>query len=239
MLVSAAAPLTASTFAYWDVLGFEVGGAVLVAGLAVLAVVAAFRRSPHRRPEGADAVSRRHLLEQGAIAVFVAAIAGVVAAALDYVVTAAGSRRGGTYTVGTPEAVRRHLATAATPYYDPVGGFYVVAYPAADLDAAARSYGGAELAGMRIGFVALDQACTHLGCRVPWCPTSRWFECPCHGSRFNGVGELERGPAGRGLDRYALSLVDGEVVVDTRQRIPGPPPGTDTVHQPSAGPHCY
>jgi cytochrome b6-f complex iron-sulfur subunit len=92
---------------------------------------------------------------------------------------------------------------------------------------------------MELGFVALDQACTHLGCRVPWCAGSQWFECPCHGSRYNAVGEQRRGPAPRGLDRYPVTLEDGQLVVDTRHRIFGPPPGTDTTDQKPAGPHCY
>ena len=58
------------------------------------------------------------------------------------------------------------------------------------------------LAGMEEGFVALYQKCPHLGCRVPWCQTSQWFECPCHGSKYNRVGEKKGGPAPRGMDRF-------------------------------------
>ena len=54
----------------------------------------------------------------------------------------------------------------------------------------------------RQGIVALYQRCVHLGCRVPWCQTSQWFECPCHGSKYNRVGEKKAGPAPRGLDRF-------------------------------------
>jgi len=52
-----------------------------------------------------------------------------------------------------------------------------------------------------------------------------WFECPCHGSRYNAVGELERGPAPRGLDRFALREVAGEVEVDTSTTYLGPRQG--------------
>ena len=31
---------------------------------------------------------------------------------------------------------------------------------------------------------------------------SQWFECPCHGSKYNRVGEKHGGPAPRGLDRF-------------------------------------
>ena len=50
------------------------------------------------------------------------------------------------------------------------------------------------LAGMEQGYVALYQKCVHLGCRVPWCRDSQWFECPCHGSKYNRVGEKRGGP---------------------------------------------
>jgi len=171
------------------------------------------------------------------LGVFGAALVGVVTSATDYVVTAA-SRKGRTYRLGSAAALGHHLRTATTPYYDPVGGFYVVAYPAGDLSEARQVYDGAELTGMEAGFVALDQACTHLGCRVPFCRSSQWFECPCHGSRFNAVGEVRRGPAPRGLDRYPVRVEDGQLVVDTRRKILGPAPGTDTTDQRAAGPHC-
>jgi len=78
----------------------------------------------------------------------------------------------------------------------------------------------------------------HLGCRVPWCKTSQWFECPCHGSQYNRVGEKKGGPAPRGLDRFALSVDGGIVNVDTKQVISGPPIGTNTTGQETEGPHC-
>ena len=47
---------------------------------------------------------------------------------------------------------------------------------------------------MKQGIVALYQKCPHLGCRVPSCATSQWFECGCHGSQYNRVGEKKGGP---------------------------------------------
>ncbi len=44
----------------------------------------------------------------------------------------------------------------------------------------------------------LYQRCVHLGCRVPFCNSSKWFECPCHGSKYNEAGEYQLGPAPRG-----------------------------------------
>jgi cytochrome b6-f complex iron-sulfur subunit len=56
----------------------------------------------------------------------------------------------------------------------------------------------------------------HLGCRVPWCHPSQGFECPCHGSRYNRVGEYEGGPAPRNLDRFPVEITpDSRLIIDT------------------------
>jgi cytochrome b6-f complex iron-sulfur subunit len=86
--------------------------------------------------------------------------------------------------------------------------------------------------------VALSWKCPHLGCRVPWCESSGWFECPCHGSKFNRIGEWQEGPAPRGMDRYPVTIEDGVVKVDTSTVIPGPARGVETLNEPLRGPHC-
>jgi cytochrome b6-f complex iron-sulfur subunit len=91
---------------------------------------------------------------------------------------------------------------------------------------------------MSSGIVALYQKCPHLGCRVPTCATSQWFECPCHGSQFNRVGEKKGGPAPRGMDRFAVSINNGNVVIDTGAVFGGPAIGTNTTGQEAEGPHC-
>ena len=92
--------------------------------------------------------------------------------------------------------------------YYPEGRMWITEYPAAALEKAGARTPRPELAGMEAGFIALYQKCVHLGCRVPQCLTSQWFECPCHGSQYNRVGEKKGGPAPRGLDRFAMT-VDG------------------------------
>jgi cytochrome b6-f complex iron-sulfur subunit len=91
---------------------------------------------------------------------------------------------------------------------------------------------------MEAGVAVLYQKCPHLGCRVPPCNTSQWFECPCHGSQYNQVGEKKSGPAPRGMDRFATSVSGGSLTVDTGVVIQGPAIGTDTTGQEAEGPHC-
>lgn len=86
--------------------------------------------------------------------------------------------------------------------------------------------------------VALWWRCPHLGCKVPWCESSGQFECPCHGSVFNRVGEYRRGPSPRGMDRYATTIENGQIVVDTGSVTDGDPPGDESIDEPPTGPEC-
>jgi cytochrome b6-f complex iron-sulfur subunit len=126
------------------------------------------------------------------------------------------------------------------PYYNATAKTYIVPYPKADLPKAAKvpAYTAPILAGMKEGYVALYQKCVHLGCRVPWCQTSQWFECPCHGSKYNRVGEKQAGPAPRGLDRFVFEVSGGNLIVDTGNLVLGPPIGTNTTNQSPEGPLC-
>ncbi len=115
---------------------------------------------------------------------------------------------------------------------------WITEYPSSALGKARNVYPEPVLVGMERGIVALYQRCVHLGCRVPECKTSQWFECPCHGSQYNQVGEKKGGPAPRGMDRFAVEF-DGDVLtVDTGNIILGPPIGTNTTGQEAEGPHC-
>jgi cytochrome b6-f complex iron-sulfur subunit len=125
-------------------------------------------------------------------------------------------------------------------FYAPSARTWFTQYPAEALPKAEAVYDEAILSGMReYGLVALYQKCPHLGCRVPDCASSRWFECPCHGSQYNQVGEKKAGPAPRGMDRFSIS-VDGanNVSVDTGTVYAGPAIGTNTTGQEAEGPHC-
>lgn len=69
------------------------------------------------------------------------------------------------------------------------------------------------------GFLAFYQRCTHLGCNVPWDQAQNAFVCPCHNSQFNVEGDVLNPPAPRPLDLFAVSVQDGQVMVDTSQPI--------------------
>ena len=100
---------------------------------------------------------------------------------------------------------------------------------------AARAYLTTDAEGK---IIALSEKCTHLGCRVPFCAASGQFECPCHGSVFNRVGEFRAGPAPRGLDQYPVELENGLLVIDTGTTIEGPAPGGESIDEPPLGGAC-
>lgn len=145
---------------------------------------------------------------------------------------------GSKITVGNLDDILGEISDTREPFYVSQGRFYLTPYPEDFLSAAEQVYSPAILPGMRAGVVALYQKCTHLGCRVPWCSTSQWFECPCHGSQYNRVGEKKGGPAPRGLDRFPVSVEGGRVTVDSSTVIVGPPVGTNTTGQEAEGPNC-
>ena len=124
--------------------------------------------------------------------------------------------------------------------YYPEARAWVTEYPKDSLAKAQAVYGSqpAVLAGMEAGVVALYQKCPHLGCRIPDCKSSQWFECGCHGSMYNRVGEKKGGPAPRGMDRFGVAVNNGVLVIDTGAVFGGPPIGVNTTGQEAEGPHC-
>jgi cytochrome b6-f complex iron-sulfur subunit len=127
--------------------------------------------------------------------------------------------------------IKAEIASAKAPFYYAPGRFYLVPYAGEGEDYAKAGL----LAG---GLMALYQRCVHLGCKVPFCVASQWFECPCHGSKYNRAGEYKQGPAPRGLDRFALTVEGETVTVDTVFVVTGPPRGTNTTGQEPEGSFC-
>ena len=112
---------------------------------------------------------------------------------------------GGKINVGKIDDVIASIQSSGGFFYNATARSWVTAVPGrcapegqgrGQLQAAARRDAN--------GIVVLYQKCPHLGCRVPQCVSSQWFECPCHGSQYNRVGEKKGGPAPRGMDRFAV-----------------------------------
>ena len=118
------------------------------------------------------------------------------------------------------------------PAFIPEARAYVV--PVDDTNLSAQFEGKSVAAG---GLMALYQRCVHLGCRVPWCATSQGFECPCHGSKYDGIGEYFGGPAPRNLDRFMVEVIDTRFVIHTGDILQTPRAPVRSVPYPQ-GPSC-
>jgi len=147
---------------------------------------------------------------------------------------------GGKVNVGKLNDILASIRSNGGFFYASNARSYVTVYPAEALPKArgVREY-KPILEGMESGVVALYQKCPHLGCRVPECKSSQWFECPCHGSQYNRNGEKKSGPAPRGMDHFAVTVgATGDVIIDTSTVFVGAAIGTNTTGQEAEGPHC-
>lgn len=111
----------------------------------------------------------------------------------------------------------------APAYFQQARSYIVLVDPTRDFMPGTSPMGDGAATNVR----TLYQRCTHLGCKPNFCVTNFWFECPCHGSRYDrlGIKVKELGPAPRSLDRFA-SMVDAEGVLtlDTGKITLGPLP---------------
>ena len=148
---------------------------------------------------------------------------------------------GGKVNVGKLNDILASIRSNGGFFYASNARSYVTVYPAEALPKArgVKEYKPHPRAAWRSGIVALYQKCPHLGCRVPECKSSQWFECPCHGSQYNRIGEKKGGPAPRGMDHFAVTVGGtGDVIIDTSTVFVGAPIGTNTTGQEAEGPHC-
>jgi cytochrome b6-f complex iron-sulfur subunit len=184
-------------------------------------------------------VTRRQFLNRGIVSAFAVGLGGFGLATVAFLWPSLKGGFGSKIKAGSLDDILGQIRDKKTPFYSAEGRFYINPYPKEDVPKAkAIAAYGPVIPGYEQGVVALYQRCVHLGCRVPWCLSSQWFECPCHGSQYNRVGEKKGGPAPRGLDRFVVSVDGGIVTVDTKQVIQGPPIGTNTTGQEAEGPHC-
>ena len=192
-------------------------------------------------------VSRRQFFNRTIILMMQIGLGGFGLASIAFLWPQLGGGFGSAIRVGLVSDVLSEIRGANGFLYRAEGRMWITEYPNGAVEKARAAYSANELTGMEAGLalgldggvIALYQKCPHLGCRVPECVTSQWFECPCHGSQYNRVGEKRGGPAPRGMDRFAMSVsADGVLTVDTGTIIQGPPIGTSTTGQEAEGPNC-
>ncbi len=188
--------------------------------------------------DDAIGVTRRQFFNRSIVGLMGFSVTGFGAACIAFLWPTLSGGFGSTIRVGGVDDILATIRDTREPFYVPEGRFYVNPYPPDAVAAASKVYGPSVLGGMEAGVVGLYQKCPHLGCRVPWCITSQWFECPCHGSQYNRVGEKKGGPAPRGMDQFPVSVEGGQIAVDTGTIVDGPPIGTNTTGQEAEGPHC-
>lgn len=184
-------------------------------------------------------ISRRQMLTRMTVAGSGVGLVALGGASAAFLVPPPPKGFGGKIVVDTPaDEIKAGIEEKREPFYASEAKSYIVTYEAADEKLAAETYPELSTSIQETGLMTLYQKCPHLGCRVPWCQSSQWFECPCHGSQFNKAGEYKAGPAPRGMDRFEFSLEENRIVIDTGKLVEGPPKGTDTTGQGLEGPHC-
>jgi cytochrome b6-f complex iron-sulfur subunit len=191
-------------------------------------------------PPDAEAigVTRRQFFNRSIVLFMGLALSGFGAAVLAFLWPVPKGGFGSKIRVGKVSDLQAQITAGAGFLYLAEGRMWLTNYPSYALEKAKDAYTQPVLNSMEAGIVVVYQKCPHLGCRVPSCSTSQWFECPCHGSQYNQAGEKKGGPAPRGMDRFSTEVSDGVLNVDTGTVIQGPPIGTNTTGQEAEGPHC-
>jgi cytochrome b6-f complex iron-sulfur subunit len=185
-------------------------------------------------PKPVDSVSRRDFFRRSLLASVLVFGAEFGAGTITFLWPNLKGGFGSKIAAGSLTDIKAQIESEGQPVYNGAGRFYLVPWDGsvtADADYVADST-TAE------GLMPLYQRCVHLGCRVPFCGSSKWFECPCHGSKYNEAGEYKLGPAPRGMDRFRIEIEGDQVIVDTSEVVLGPPRGADTIDQPPQGSYC-
>ena len=184
--------------------------------------------------------TRRAFFNRATVTLMSASLGAFGASLIGFLWKGASGGFGSKIAVGKIDDVMQGIKSNKGFMYYPEARAWVTEYPKDSLAKAEAIYGkqAAVFAGMQAGVVALYQKCPHLVCRVPDCKSSQWFECGCHGSMYNRVGEKKGGPAPRGMDRFGIAVNNGVLVIDTGAVFGGPPIGVNTTGQEAEGPHC-
>jgi cytochrome b6-f complex iron-sulfur subunit len=186
----------------------------------------ALREMRMGRPAG---MSRRQLIRRSIGAATALWLLEVTAGTIGFIWPNLARGFGGTINLGDIDAVAANPAVAdaglrdGAPSYFPAARAYIqLIDPNLGFENGESNDGSGATTNVR----TLYQRCPHLGCKPNFCTTNYWFECPCHGSRYDRLGTKvdKLGPAPRGLDRFAHTIADGQLTVNTGRIILGPLP---------------
>jgi len=190
----------------------------------------AARKRPKRKPSGP---TRRQFLKWGMGLGMLGVLSGFATASLAFIWPNLRGGFGAQLPVGPQDSILGEIDANEGRFEFPEARSLIVRY-----DASLDPDGQYAEVTNQTSIMALYQKCVHLGCKVPWCAESQWWECPCHGSKYNRWGEWQEGPAPRGLDRFSVSEVEGQILIDTSAVITGPSRSAAVLNQPPEGPHC-
>lgn len=179
-------------------------------------------------------VSRRQFFNRALLGLFGVAMASMAVDSLAFLWPKLSGGFGADIDAGAISDLQAQSVTpdgSIVPVFIPEARAYVVPAPASLSEQFEGR--GVEAGGM----MALFQRCVHLGCRVPWCAPSQGFECPCHGSKYNAIGEYFAGPAPRNLDRFVVESVGDRFIIKTGTIIETPRSAILSINFPQ-GPSC-
>jgi cytochrome b6-f complex iron-sulfur subunit len=181
----------------------------------------------HGRAAG---MSRRTLLRRSLGAGATLWLTEVLIGSLGFLYPAASAGFGSEVVLGTIDDVDASPAVAGTSIHDGSPAYFQAARTYVTLLDPSRGFTPGESVkgdGVLTNVRTLYQRCPHLGCKPNFCTKNYWFECPCHGSRYDrlGIKAFGLGPAPRGLDRFqAIVSPDGVLTVNTGKIFLGPLP---------------
>jgi cytochrome b6-f complex iron-sulfur subunit len=186
-------------------------------------VLRAMRRG---RPAG---LSRRTLIRRSIAAAVTLWLLELTGGTLGYLWPNLSRGFGGQLTLGDLDTVAASNAVQGATLKDGAPSYFPDARCYVQLIDPTRAFNdgtSADGEGLNTNVRTLYQRCPHLGCKPNFCLTNYWFECPCHGSRYDRLGQKvqELGPAPRSLDRFAHVVASGVLTVDTSRINLGPLP---------------
>lgn len=147
------------------------------------------------------AISRRSFLADTSLAFASTAIAGTVLRGCSTVNSASD---------GTPDSGTTATIDLSAPENSSLtadGGAVYVDFPGEDLPLIVHRLSATE-------YVAFTSKCTHLGCEVEL-PAGGSVDCLCHGSKFDGRGNLVSGLAQQSLQSFPVTLEGNQITIST------------------------